>query len=225
MVDEARIAGVLDHTLLRAGAGEVEVRRLCGEAREFGFAAVCVQGAFVELCAGLLGGCGVEVACVVGFPLGAPGKGVKAFEARVAVEAGAGELDVVARVDALLAGEDGLFVDDLAAVVKAGGGARVKAILETGLLGEEEMRRGVRLARRAGCAFVKTSSGFGVGGASVEAVRVLREEAGKGMGVKASGGIRTAAQVRDFLEAGADRIGSSSCVAIMRELAGESPRA
>jgi len=210
--------GLLDHTLLRPDAKVAEIDRLCDEAREHGFAAVCVNGVHVERCATHLAG-EIAVAAVVGFPLGAAAPAVKAFEARRAIEDGARELDVVVQIGALKDGDDRLVLDDLAGVCAAArtGGFLVKAILEAPLLDRDEKERACRLAREAGAGFVKTSTGFGGRVATVDDVALLRRCVGDALGVKAAGGIRTAADARRMIAAGATRIGTSAAVAIARE--------
>ena len=206
------LAARIDHTLLLPGATAAEVRALCDEARRFGFAAVCVTSSRVALAAACLRGSGVLVAAVVGFPHGSALAEAKACEARLAVRLGAGEIDMVANLGALADGDWAAVHDDVRAVVDAAGGRPVKVILETGALTQEQKIAGAVLARLAGAAFVKTSTGFGPGGATVVDVRLLRRVVGPAMGVKASGGIRTAAQARALLDAGATRIGTSSGV-------------
>ena len=211
------LASKLDHTLLRADATRDDVDRLCREAREHGFAAVCVHGSRVAQAARNLSGSAVAVACVVGFPHGACGRRTKAFAAGAALEAGATELDCVIDLGALADGDDARVVDDLAGVVDraAAEGALVKAILETGLQDAEGKERAARLAVEAGVAFVKTSTGCGPPGATVEDVRLLRGIVGPRLGVKASGGIRTREQALALVEAGADRLGTSSAPALI----------
>jgi len=211
------VARRIDHTLLGATARPDEVERLCAEAIEHGFASVCVNGVHVERCAGRLAGSPVRVASVVGFPLGASAPPAKREEARLALEDGAAELDMVLQIGALRAGEDALVADDVAGVVEVAHAraALVKVILETGTLTEEEIVRGCRLAESAAADFVKTSTGFGPRGASLEDVALLRASVSPRVGVKASGGIRTAAFARALLEAGATRLGTSASVALL----------
>ncbi|MFW6049986.1 MAG: deoxyribose-phosphate aldolase [Myxococcota bacterium] len=218
----ARLSGVIEHTLLRANGREAELARLCAEAREHGFVGVCVNPVHVRGCADRLAGTGVRVVTVVGFPLGAGTTDVKAFEAERAVASGADELDMVLPIGALLDGDDRAVRRDIEAVVRAAAGKAVKVILETAWLGRDAKVRACVLARDAGAAFVKTSTGFGPGGATVEDVRLLRASVGDALGVKAAGGIRDAATARAMLEAGANRIGTSAGVAIIQ---GDSPGA
>ncbi|MDI3317402.1 MAG: deoxyribose-phosphate aldolase [Bacillota bacterium] len=206
----------IDHTFLRPEGGPAEIDRLCDEALAHRFGAVCVQPLWVARAARRLRGTGVRVASVVGFPHGAQTAEVKAAEARRAVADGADELDMVIAFGALRAGLDDLVEEEIRAVVAAG--VPVKCILETGALSDEEVDRGCDLAARAGARFVKTSTGFGPGGATPEAVRRMRARVGGRLGVKAAGGIRTLADLLLLREAGADRFGTSHGVAIAREL-------
>jgi deoxyribose-phosphate aldolase len=213
---DAPIASCIDHTLLRTDATPADIRKLCREARAFGFYAVCVNPVFVPLCRRLLRGSGVRVAAVVGFPLGATPAAVKAFEARRAVADGADEIDMVMAVGALKAKDDRQVGGDIRAVRRACGKATLKVILETACLTRDEKVRACRIVRRAGADFVKTSTGFGPGGATEADVRLLRRTVGSALGVKASGGIRTYADAMRMLAAGASRIGASASVAIAR---------
>jgi|GEM_PF-152854 len=210
-----QLARWIDHTLLRPEAGREAIERLCQEARAYGFATVCVHPSWVGFCAERLGGSPVGVCAVVGFPSGATTPSVKAFETREVVAAGACEIDMVAHLGRL---RDHAWLatrDDVAAVVEAAGGRPVKVILETGLLTEEEKIAGAIIAREAGAAFVKTSTGFGPGGATIEDVCLLRRVIGPAMGLKAAGGIRTAEAGRSLLRAGATRLGCSGSVALI----------
>lgn len=213
------IPGVIDHTFLRPDATEAEVEQLCAEAREYGFAAVCVLPRFVPLAALVLRRSPVRVGTVVGFPLGASTTLVKAVEAAVAVEQGARELDMVLAIGALKSGALGDVGLDIAAVVGVAhaGQALVNVILETALLSDEEQVRACLLARDAGADFVKTSTGYGVPGADERDVRRLRALVPPAMGVKAAGGIRTRADLERMLRAGATRIGTRSGVKIIAE--------
>jgi len=210
------IARTIDHTLLGPAVTTHEIDRLCDEARRFGFAAVCVNGAHVARCAERLRDATVAVCATVGFPLGAQLSDVKAIEARQAVRQGAREIDMVMNLGAFKDGRFDVVRDDIRAVVQASGpDVVVKVILETGLLEGDEIVRAAEIARLAGAAFVKTSTGFGPRGASVEDVRLLRETVGPQMGVKASGGIRTREEAEAMLAAGANRIGTSAGVRIV----------
>ena len=205
------VARTIDLTLLNAEAGPAHVRRLCGQALMLGTAAVCVNGAHVATAARQLHGSRVRVVATIGFPLGAATSAVKRAEARIAVEDGATELDMVIAIGLAKSGEWAAVEEDIAGVVEAARGHAVKVILETAALTREEVLRACQAVRVAGGRFVKTSTGFHPGGgATTEAVALLRQAVGLGMGVKASGGIRTCEQVVALLKAGADRIGTSS---------------
>jgi deoxyribose-phosphate aldolase len=206
---------MIDHTLLRPDATRDEIRSLCEEARTHGFAAACVNPVWVPLCAADLSDGSTRVCTVVGFPLGASRTSTKVEAARRATDDGADELDMVMAIGLLRSGEDSAVEDDIAAVVNAVGGRTVKVILETALLSMEEIERACVLAKDAGATFVKTSTGFGPGGATAEVVARMRAAVGPKMGVKASGGIRDAIRARQMLEAGADRLGTSSALAIL----------
>lgn len=212
------IAQRIDHTLLKAEATASEIRRLCAEAVENGFYAVCVNSRFVELCVKELKGTEVRVASVVGFPLGAMDTRSKTFETLRVVEMGAHEIDMVLPIGALKAGELDEVAQDISSVVKAAPLAKVKVILETSLLTDEEKRVACRIAREQGAAFVKTSTGFGGGGATLADVRLMKDVVGDRCGIKASGGIRDLKAAQDFLKAGATRLGTSSGVAILKGL-------
>lgn len=221
------IAAMIDHTLLKAEATAEDVRKLCEEARKYRFASVCVNTSWVPLCKRLLAGSGVMVCAVVGFPLGAMAPNAKAFEAREAVRAGADEIDMVLNQGALKSRDYGLVQEDIRKVVEASRPARVKVILETGALTQEEKVIAISLSKVAGAAFVKTSTGFGPGGATVEDVSLMRRLVGSEMGVKASGGVRTCEDAEKMRSAGANRIGASASVAIASACAhkGASPPA
>jgi deoxyribose-phosphate aldolase len=213
-LDDA-ITPLIDHTLLKPEATESQVSKLCREAAEFGFASVCVNPWYVPLAARLLRGTPVRACTVIGFPLGANRTVTKNFEATQAVADGATELDMVINVGALKSGADELVEADIRAVVDAGtGDTLVKVILETALLDADEIVRACRLARDAGADFVKTSTGFGPGGATVEDVSLMRRTVGRSMGVKASGGIGTRQDAAAMIAAGATRIGASAGVRI-----------
>jgi deoxyribose-phosphate aldolase len=208
------LAPYLDHTLLAPGATREDVARLCTEAREHGMGAVCVHAEALGDVRRLLAGSPVKAVAVVDFPRGEAATGARVAEALEAVRAGADELDLVAPLPALLAGRLEATFEDLRAVIRAVP-VPVKVILETARLGREQKVVAAALARCAGAAFVKTSTGFGGGGATVEDVALLRAVAGDGVGVKASGGVRTAAAARELVRAGASRIGASASVAIL----------
>lgn len=211
-----------DHTLLKPEAGEEDVKTLCAEAKEHGFYSVCVNSCHAELAAGELAGSQVRVAVVTGFPLGACQTQAKAFETQLACEKGASEVDMVMAVGALKEGRLDYVREDIKAVVEAaqkgaGEAAGVKVILETCLLTDEEIVIACRLAEEAGAVFVKTSTGFSSGGASVHHVALMRKTVGDRLQVKASGGIRDLNTAAEMIEAGADRIGASASVSIMNE--------
>ncbi len=211
------ISRYIDHTNLRAYATEDDIIRLCDEAKEYGFYAVCVNPYRVRLAKERLKGTDVKVASVIGFPLGATPTEVKVFEAKKALEDGADELDMVINIGALKDGNYEYVRKDIEEVVKVAreNGAIVKVIIETCYLTDEEKVKACELAKEAGAHFVKTSTGFGTGGATVEDVRLMRKVVGPEMGVKAAGGIRTYEQAVAMIEAGATRIGTSSGVKIV----------
>lgn len=218
----AQIAGMIDHTLLKPDATAEQIRLLCAEAAQYHFASVCVNSGWVYLCNELLSGSGVEVCTVVGFPLGASLPGVKRYEAEQAIEAGASEVDMVIAIGRLKGGEYTYIYDDIAAVAEASHArnARVKTIIETCLLTDEEKAVACALAQAAGADFVKTSTGFSGPGANVQDVALMRVIVGPGLGVKAAGGVRTLDDLLKMAAAGATRIGASAGVQIMRGLAG-----
>jgi deoxyribose-phosphate aldolase len=209
------LAAVIDHTLLRPDASKDDLKKLCEEARAYGFATVCVNASNVRYCAALLEGSSTLPIAVVGFPLGAGTPNAKAFETREAIRNGAKEIDTVLNIGALKSKDYGLVLDDIAAVVAAAGRVPVKVILETGMLGHEQKVIACALAKIAGAAFVKTSTGFGAGGATAEDIALMRAVVGPEMGVKASGGVRTTEDARKMLAAGATRIGASASIAIV----------
>jgi len=214
-LDAASLASHIDHTLLAADASRARIAQLCAEAQAHGFYSVCVNSGQVPYVAEQLAGSAVKVCAVVGFPLGAGLSAAKAFEAERAIAAGAGEIDMVLNLGWL---KDGLLDEvsaDIAAVLAACGEVPLKVILETGLLDDHQKRQACRICRDLGVAFVKTSTGFGHGGATLEDVRLMRAEVGPALGVKASGGVRDRATALAMLEAGATRLGTSSGVAIV----------
>jgi deoxyribose-phosphate aldolase len=212
----ADIAPYIDHTLLQPDATREEVVKLAEEARKYGFATVCVNTAYVGTVARILAGSKTVPIAVVGFPLGAALPTAKAFEAREAIRCGAREIDMVVNIGALKSKDYGLVFKDIAAVVDASRPHPVKVILETSKLSEQEKIAACALAKAAGAAFVKTSTGFGGGGATAEDVALMRSVVGEDMGVKASGGIRSSADALKLIQAGANRIGASASVAIVR---------
>jgi deoxyribose-phosphate aldolase len=209
------LAPYIDHTLLQPSATREDLVKLCDEARSYGFATVCVTASNVALCARLLEGCGTRPIAVVDFPLGAGSTEAKVSETREAVRAGAAEIDMVINIGQLKAKNYACVDRDIRQVVEAARPRPVKVILETGALTRDEKVIGCALAKAAGAAFVKTSTGFGPGGATAEDVALMRAVVGDDMGVKASGGVRTAADARKMLEAGANRLGASASVAIV----------
>jgi deoxyribose-phosphate aldolase len=209
----------IDHTLLKPDASDAQIRWLCEEAAEYRFAAVCVNPTWVRLCARLLEGTGVAVCTVAGFPLGATPGDVKAYEARRALFDGAREVDMVINIGLLKSGHDDLVHGDIAGVAGAvhEGHALLKVIIETALLTDEEKVRACTIAKQAGADFVKTSTGFGPGGATVQDVTLMRRAVGKDLGVKAAGGIRDFATAQRMIAAGATRVGASAGVRIIQE--------
>jgi len=218
------IAQLIDHTVLRPDTTRADIEQLCREARQYNFYSVCVNPTWVSLARDLLAGTQVKVCCVVGFPLGAQPPETKAMEARAAIRQGAKEIDMVINVGALKSGDDELVLRDIRGVVEAcrDGSAKCKVILETSLLTNEEKARACELSMKAHADFVKTSTGFSTGGATVEDVslmaRIVRD---KGLGVKASGGVRSFSDLMRLVAAGATRIGTSSGIKILKEAAGE----
>ncbi len=219
------IARYIDHTLLKPDATDAEIEKLCAEAREYRFASVCVNPSFVKRCADLLRGSEALVCTVVGFPLGATTGAVKAFESRKAIREGAREVDMVINVGALKSGDYDLVQEDIEAVVEAchESGVLVKVIIEAALLTDEEKVAACLLAKKARADYVKTSTGFASGGATIRDVAIMRATVGPGMGVKAAGGIRTYMDAVGMIEAGATRIGASAGVRIVKESRGERP--
>ena len=208
---------MIDHTLLKAAATAEDVRALCAEAREHQFISVCVNPVFVPLSVGCLKGSGVKVCTVIGFPLGANTAQTKAFETKHAIDNGAAEVDMVMNIGAAKGGDWDLVKHDIEAVYRAAEGrALVKVIIESCLLTDAEKVRACEICKAVGVDFVKTSTGFSTGGATVEDIRLMRETVGPEMGVKASGGVKTAADAAAMVAAGANRLGTSSGVAIAR---------
>ncbi len=212
---DRNIAGKIDHTLLKPDATRSELVTLCTEARTHGFASVCVNTTWIPLCVELLKGSKVMAICVVGFPLGAATSRAKAEETREAIANGAAEIDMVVNIGLLKSGEHDAVLRDIRAVVDAAQGRPVKVILETHLLTREQKIAACALSKAAGAAFVKTSTGFSGGGATAEDIALMRAVVGPDMGVKASGGVRTAADAERMIAAGASRLGASASVAIV----------
>ena len=213
------IAKLIDHTLLKADATQDQIAQLCYEARKFGFAAVCVNPTHVKLCKQLLQGSQVHVCTVVGFPLGATPPEVKAYETQQAIDDGATDVDMVINIGALKSKDYALVERDIATVARAchAGGAILKVIIEAALLTDEEKVIACQLAKAAGAEYVKTSTGFGPGGATAHDVALMRSAVGPGLGVKAAGGIKNLADAKAMVAAGATRIGASAGVKIMQE--------
>ena len=216
---DANIARYIDHTLLKADATQDQIAQLCYEARSHHFASVCVNPTHVRLCAQLLKGSDVKVCTVVGFPLGATPPSVKAYETQQTIRDGATEIDMVINVGALKSRDYRAVHEDIAAVVRTAhaGNALVKVIIEAALLTNEEKVIACQLSKAAGADFVKTSTGFGPGGATVEDVALMRRVVGPDLGVKAAGGVRNYADTQAMIAAGATRVGASAGVAIVSE--------
>ena len=214
-------AGLIDHTLLKPDASETEIKRLCEEAAQYHFASVCVNPTWVRACSCHLQGTNVPVCTVIGFPLGATLPDVKAYEARRAIMDGAREVDMVMNVGALKSGDDCLVEHDIRSVVEVAHeyGVTCKVIIETALLTDDEKVRACEAAKNAGADFVKTSTGFSKGGATVADVALMRRVVGSDLGVKASGGVKSIDDARAMVEAGATRIGASVGVKIAQEAA------
>jgi deoxyribose-phosphate aldolase len=215
---DGQLAHMIDHTILKPDATQDEIAQLCYEARKFNFASVCVNPSYVKLCSDLLEGSDVLVCTVVGFPLGATPTEVKVFETQQAVREGADEVDMVINVGALKSRDYELVERDIASVARAchAGDAILKVIIEAALLTDEEKVAACQLAKVAGADFVKTSTGFGPGGATAEDVALMRHVVGPAIGVKAAGGIRTYEDAKKMIAAGASRIGASASVKIMQ---------
>ena len=217
-----QIAAYIDHTLLKPTASQAQIKELCDEALEYQFASVCVNPVHVPAAANYLAGSKVKVCTVIGFPLGATSTLSKVLETRDAVASGAQEVDMVINVGALLERDYFKVYSDIKAVRDVAPNQVLKVILETGYLSKEQIVRGCILTKMAGADFVKTSTGFGPGGATVEDIALMREVVGPEFGVKASGGVRDYASTMAMIEAGANRIGASAGIAIVEGLKGES---
>jgi deoxyribose-phosphate aldolase len=208
-------AKYIDHTLLAMNATEDQIRKLCDEAKEYHFYSVCVNSGYVPLAARLLNGTDVKVCSVVGFPLGAMLTSAKAFETEMAVKAGAQEIDMVINVGWLKSNDWDAVKQDIEAVFNACGAVPLKVILETCLLTKDEIVKVCEICKQIGVAFVKTSTGFSVSGATVDDVKLMRDTVGNEMGVKASGGIRDRQTAEKMVQAGASRLGASASIAIV----------
>ncbi|HEX8195015.1 MAG TPA: deoxyribose-phosphate aldolase [Pyrinomonadaceae bacterium] len=215
-------ASLIDHTLLKPEASAADIRKLCEEAAQFGFASVCVNPFWIKTCAQILKNSGVPVCTVIGFPLGANATDTKVYETRRAIFDGAREVDMVVNVGALKSGDDCSVERDIHHVVEAAHEAEIvcKVIIETALLTDEEKVRACLAAKAAGADFVKTSTGFAKGGATVEDIALMRRVVGADLGVKASGGVKSLEDARALVEAGATRIGASVGVKIAQEASG-----
>ncbi|CEI73827.1 MULTISPECIES: deoxyribose-phosphate aldolase [Romboutsia] len=212
----SKIAKMIDHTVLKAVTTKEEVIKVCNEAKEYGFFSVCINPTNIELAKKELEGSDVKVCTVIGFPLGANTKEVKAFETRDAIAKGADEVDMVINIGALKDKNYDLVYEDIKAVVDAANKeALVKVIIETCYLTDEEKVKACELAVKAGTDYVKTSTGFGTGGSTPADIKLMRETVGENIGVKASGGVRTAEDAKAVIEAGASRIGASASIAIV----------
>jgi deoxyribose-phosphate aldolase len=220
-----QVAALIDHTLLKPDATESDIRKLCAEAREYGFASVCINPSWVPLAAKLLNGAKSKVCTVIGFPLGATSTIAKVCESEEAIADGAKELDMVINVGLLKSGNSAGVEHDIRAICEAAhkSGVLSKVIIETCLLTQEEKILASQLAKAAGADFVKTSTGFSTGGATAADVKLMRDTVGPSIGVKASGGIRTLSDLRAMVAAGATRIGASAGVKIVEEARSGSP--
>lgn len=216
---DTELAKMIDHTLLRPDATVAEIERLCTEGKQYGFASICVNSCHVPLCARLMLGTRVKVCATIGFPLGAASTAAKVSEAEQAMRDGAGEVDMVINVGFLKSGNESAVEEDIRQVASAARahGVLCKVILETGLLTKDEIPRACVIAERAGAHFVKTSTGFGHGGATAEDIRLMRRTVGQRLGVKASGGIRNRQDALAMIAAGASRIGASASIAIVMQ--------
>jgi len=223
-ISASDIAQKIDHTLLKADAAEGELGKICEEARTHNFFSVCINSANVPYVSNALKGSGVKTCAVVGFPLGAATTSAKAFETKEAVTAGAEEIDMVMNIGALKSKQYRTVLEDIQAVVAAADPCPVKVILETGMLTKEEKIISCTLSKAAGAAFVKTSTGFGPKGATVEDISLMRSVVGPEMGVKASGGVRTWEDAIAMIEAGATRLGASASVAIVNKQQGSTSK-
>jgi len=215
LMDPKDLAKMIDHTLLKPNATVSQVDKLCDEALEYGFYSVCVNPSRVARCVSRLSGSDVKACSVVGFPFGATGTASKAVETETAVEEGVDELDMVMNIGKLLDADIGYVERDIRGVVRAADGRIVKVIIEVCYLDDSGIVEACKVAERAGAGFVKTSTGFGPSGATVQAVRLMRETVGERLGVKAAGGIRDYATAMELIRAGANRIGASASIQIV----------
>lgn len=217
-MDKKVLAKMMDHTILKATATPEQVEQICKEALEIGAASVCINPCNIVQVKRLLAGSDVKVCTVIGFPLGANTPETKAFETKDSIAKGAQEVDMVINVGALLAGDDDTVYKDIKAVVEAAEGTLVKVIIETCYLSDEQKKTACELSMKAGADFVKTSTGFGTGGATAHDVKLMRSVVGDKMKVKASGGMRDYAGAIEMVEASADRLGVSASIAILEGL-------
>jgi deoxyribose-phosphate aldolase len=213
-----KLAGMIDYTNLKRDANKIDIKRLCDDAKEYYFKCVVVNPSYVRLCKELLDGSDVNICTVVGFPLGANTSKIKFFEAKDAIENGADEIDMVMNTGAFKSGLDDYIKKDINGVMVASGGQIVKVIIETALLSREEKIRACEIVEESGAHFVKSSTGFGAYGATVDDISLMKESVGENMGIKASGGIKDLQTALDMIEAGATRIGTSSGTQIMEEV-------
>ncbi len=209
-------ASYIDHTLLKPEATEEQIKKICAEAKEYGFASVCVNPTWVSLAASELKDATSKICTVIGFPLGASTSATKAFETKDAIANGAEEIDMVINIGALKSEQYDVVENDIKAVVEAANGTLVKVIIETCLLSDEEKIKACELSVKAGADFVKTSTGFSTAGAKAEDVALMRKTVGPEIGVKASGGVRSLEDLESMVAAGATRIGASSGVKIIK---------
>jgi deoxyribose-phosphate aldolase len=222
---QGNIVKMIDHTLLKPDATRDQIKKVCDEAKQYGFASVCVNPSYIGYVAQQLQGSAIAPCCVVGFPLGATMPEVKAYETEAAINAGAKEIDMVINIGAAKSGEWDAVKKDIEAVVRASRGrALVKVIIEACLLTDEEKVSACRASVEAGADFVKTSTGFSKHGATIEDVRLMRDTVGPRTGVKAAGGVKDIKSANDMITAGANRLGTSSGVEIARALSGEPPK-
>lgn len=212
---DTKLAGMIDHTLLKPDATREELLKVCEEAKQYNFATVCVNSANIPLVARQLKGCNVKPIAVVGFPLGAATSQAKAYEAKEAIRAGAKEIDMVINIGAIKSKDYKTVYEDICRVVEASNPYKVKVIIESSNLTNDEKIAACVLSKTAGAAFVKTSTGFGKGGATVEDIELIRRIVGDDMEIKASGGIRTKEDAEAMVKAGANRVGASASVAIV----------
>ncbi|MBI1292635.1 deoxyribose-phosphate aldolase [bacterium] len=215
------LAQYIDHTLLKPTATDAQVAEICKQARDYHFASVCINPAYIPLAASILAGSGVMVCTVIGFPLGSTSTETKAFETRDAVAKGADEIDMVIHIGKLKSGDFEYVCNDIRAVVQSAQGRTVKVIIETSLLTDDEKVAACILSKAAGAHFVKTSTGFGGGGATPEDIALMRRIVGKDLGVKASGGVKDCASAEKLIAAGASRLGASASVEIVEGKTGK----